>query len=35
MKRQTRNFTAKLKAKVALEAVKENQTMIIDNCNFL
>jgi putative transposase len=27
MKRQRRNFTAKLKAKVALEAVKENQTM--------
>jgi transposase-like protein len=27
MKRQRRNFPAKLKAKVALEAVKENQTM--------
>lgn len=27
MKRQRRNFTSKLKAKVALEAVKENQTM--------
>ncbi|TAK41013.1 MAG: IS3 family transposase [Saprospiraceae bacterium] len=27
MKRQRRNFTAKLKARIALEAVKENQTM--------